>query len=64
MEASALHAPAKAGDLTRVRFLVESHPALVHVEDVDGSTPLTLAAHAGRVEVVRYLLAQGARGNH
>ncbi|HET7011763.1 MAG TPA: ankyrin repeat domain-containing protein [Anaerolineales bacterium] len=53
-EASAL------GDLPRVQAILASDPAALQTLSHDGWTPLHLAAHFGRAELVRFLLSRGA----
>ena len=54
---------AKRGEATAVRALLAANPALVHVRDPDGSTPLHCAAWKGHVAVVQLLLEHGAEVN-
>lgn len=49
----------RLGDLRAVRAIVERSPGLLRSADDSGFTPLHIAATAGRVEIVDYLLAQG-----
>ncbi|MBP1634624.1 MAG: uncharacterized protein H6Q10_1198 [Acidobacteria bacterium] len=57
-----IHEAAKNGDLQRVQALVAADPALVHAESQPNrKAPLHYAAEAGRLEVVRFLLDQGAQ---
>jgi ankyrin repeat protein len=59
-----LHEAAIVGDLERVREFVEKDPRLANdASSPDGFAPLELAAHFGRPDIVRYLLAQGADVN-
>ena len=59
-----VHEAALAGDLARVRELVEKGPKLANdTSSPDGFPPLGLAAHRGRAEVVTYLLSKGANVN-
>uniref|UniRef100_A0A1B0G6T3 Poly [ADP-ribose] polymerase n=1 Tax=Glossina morsitans morsitans TaxID=37546 RepID=A0A1B0G6T3_GLOMM len=53
---------AKAGDLDTVRRIVLANPQTVNCRDLDGrhSTPLHFAAGFNRVQVVEFLLEQGA----
>jgi ankyrin repeat protein len=51
---------AAAGDVDRVREIVERDPAQASAVAPDGYSPLGLAAFFKRREVVRYLLAAGA----
>ena len=54
---------AKDGDVGALEFHVRAGADVNSVSEQDGSHPLALAALAGRVEAVRYLLQQGARVN-
>jgi ankyrin repeat protein len=50
----------KAGDLPRVKQLLESEPELVHARDKDRSTPLHLAAWKDQPDIVEALVEAGA----
>jgi ankyrin repeat protein len=50
----------RQGNLTVGRALVEKNPALTKTADGSGFTPLHIAATAGRVDIVAYLLDRGA----
>ncbi len=50
----------RQGNLAAVRAIVEKNPALVTSADNAGFTPLHIAATAGRVDIVEYLLDRGA----
>lgn len=60
--AGEIHDASKAGDLQRVRSLVEATPNCVNVRD-RGTTPLHEAARAGHLAVVQYLIEHGANPN-
>src|SRR5882762_925142 len=49
-----------AGEMSRVRLLVDADPTLLSQRSHDGWTPLHLAAHFGRVETMRLLIEHGA----
>lgn len=51
---------ARAGDLPRLKALVETDPALISLRDADGRTPLHHALEAGRIEAAEFLLDRGA----
>jgi ankyrin repeat protein len=53
-------AAARAGDMDRVESLLEATPALLHVRDGDGMTPLHHAVRGGHTEVAEFLLDRGA----
>jgi ankyrin repeat protein len=50
----------RQGHLAAVRAIVEKNPALVKSGDDSGFTPLHIAATAGHVDIVAYLLERGA----
>lgn len=54
---------AKAGNLKRVQQGVAVSKATVRIQDDRGSTLLHIAAYHGRLEVVQYLVANGAQLN-
>jgi uncharacterized protein len=54
---------AKAGDLVRVSELSSADPAFVDAKDEDGYTPLLRAAESGELQVVDWLIGQGADVN-
>ncbi|CAL8084175.1 unnamed protein product [Orchesella dallaii] len=51
----------RKGDLARIQYLVEKKEIDLNIRDCWDSTPLYYACHCGHLEVVRYLLANGAR---
>ena len=53
----------KAGDVTKVKALVEADPTLVNAKDESGNSAILLAAYYGRKDVVEVLLAHGAELN-
>jgi len=55
-----IHTAAVAGDLNKVRALLESDPTLLESKDSGGSTPLLTACAAQRVAVANFLLEKGA----
>lgn len=54
---------AKAGDLARVRALVEADSTQLSARSASAKTALTFAAQEGHVEVVAYLVGRGADPN-
>jgi len=50
----------RQGSLPAVRAVVDKNPSLVTSADASGFTPLHIAATAGSVEIVEYLLQRGA----
>ncbi|OAL43064.1 hypothetical protein IQ07DRAFT_525101 [Pyrenochaeta sp. DS3sAY3a] len=57
---STLHKAAMKGHKSIVELLLE-HAADINLEDVQGRTPLTLAKHNSRSEIVDLLQRQGAK---
>jgi uncharacterized protein len=51
------------GDPRAVEMMVESDPDLLEARDEEGNTPLMCAAGGGHVEIVRWLLDEGAATN-
>jgi ankyrin repeat protein len=54
---------ANAGNVARVRELLEENADLVHATDAEGSTPLHCAAWKGHTDVAKALLDYGADVN-
>nr|XP_033782147.1 ankyrin repeat and BTB/POZ domain-containing protein 1 isoform X2 [Geotrypetes seraphini] len=61
MDTSDLFTSCKKGDVFRVRYLVEQRDVELNVRDKWDSTPLYYACLCGHEELVRYLLASGAK---
>ena len=61
--AADLHRAARTGDLESVKEILSSDPTLVDVQGEDGRTPLHWAVRGVHVEVVKYLMQQGADVN-
>ena len=53
-------AAARSGDLSTANDMLSTQPELIHTSDASGWTAITAAAKANQVEMVRYLLQQGA----
>jgi ankyrin repeat protein/L-ascorbate metabolism protein UlaG (beta-lactamase superfamily) len=60
VEPKEIFGAAQKGNLGKIRALVEKKPELIDARDREGETPLHKAAAAGHVEIVEYLLSQGA----
>jgi len=60
--AGALHLPdaAEAGDIVRVREILDADPAIIDIPSPAGFTALCLAAHYGYRDIVEELLSRGA----
>jgi ankyrin repeat protein len=58
--AAEIHDAARAGDLAKVKALIEKDPGLIRAVDSEGKTPLHAAAERGRKEVAAYLIDKGA----
>ncbi|NP_001096209.1 ankyrin repeat and BTB/POZ domain-containing protein 1 [Xenopus tropicalis] len=61
MDTSDLFSSCRKGDIFRVRHLVEQRDVELNVRDKWDSTPLYYACLCGHEELVRYLLANGAK---
>ncbi|XP_032996946.1 ankyrin repeat and BTB/POZ domain-containing protein 1 [Lacerta agilis] len=61
MDTSDLFTSCKKGDVFRVRYLLEQRDVEINVRDKWDSTPLYYACLCGHEELVRYLLANGAK---
>ncbi|XP_053576797.1 ankyrin repeat and BTB/POZ domain-containing protein 1 isoform X1 [Bombina bombina] len=61
MDTSELFSSCRKGDIFRVRHLVEQRDVELNVRDKWDSTPLYYACLCGHEELVRYLLANGAK---
>lgn len=59
-EAADVHRAAQAGDVARLKALIDASPELVNAKNEDGDTPLHTAATAGRTEAALYLIGRGA----
>jgi ankyrin repeat protein/L-ascorbate metabolism protein UlaG (beta-lactamase superfamily) len=51
---------ARAGDVARLKALIDGSPELVNARNEEGDTPLHTAATAGRTEAALYLIGRGA----
>ena len=60
LQAAEIHQEAEAGDLAKVKALMEADPALVNAKDENGRTPLHLAARGKHLDVLRYLVEKDA----
>ncbi len=58
--AAEIHEAIQAGDLARVKSLVEKDSSLLQAADEMGQTPLHTAAASGKVEIAAYLISKGA----
>src|SRR6476660_8979564 len=58
-----VHAAAKAGDVAKVKAMLDANPALINAKGDYGWTPLHVAAIEGQRAVVELLLAKGANVN-
>jgi ankyrin repeat protein len=54
----------EAGDLAKVKELVEANPKLVHATGNSKLTPLDWAVAKGHEDIARYLIEKGADVNH
>ena len=63
LRAGEIHNAAAAGDLNKVRTLIEADPTLLESKDNDGNTPLITACKTLQVAVANFLIAKGADVN-
>jgi ankyrin repeat protein len=63
LSAAEIHDAARAGDLAKIKAIVEKDPAQADVKDGFGQAPLHLAAAGGHAAVVEFLVAAGAKLN-
>lgn len=61
--ADEIHTAAENGDLELVKKLISENPKLVDAPDREGKTPLHYAAAKGNLEVVEFLVKNGANVN-
>ena len=50
--------------LKKVKKLVEADPAIIHIQNSNGVTPLFIAFHEQQVDIAKYLIDSGADINH
>ena len=62
--ATLAHSYAASGDLDSLVTVISDEEDLVHAADENGWTPLHEGVRAGSIEIVQYLLSQGAYINH
>ena len=58
-----IHEYAQKGDLKAVQILIEQNPELVNAKDEDGRTPLHWACRGVHLDVVKFLVENGADVN-
>ena len=63
LRAGEIHRAAAAGDLNKVRALIEADSTLLESKDNDGNTPLITACLTKQVAVANFLLDKGANVN-
>jgi ankyrin repeat protein len=63
VQAQEIIGAAKTGDLTKVKGLIEKDQSLIRIKDETGRTALHWAARGVHVEVLSYLVSQGADVN-
>jgi ankyrin repeat protein len=61
--ADQIHELAQKGDLEGVKALIEKNPELVNARDKDGRSPLHWASRGVHLEIVKFLVDQGANVN-
>ena len=63
IHAGEIHDTVAAGDLDKVRSLLESDPSLLESKNDEGLTPLICACRARQVKIANFLLTKGANVN-
>ena len=65
LEAADIHDAAKAGNLRKVKALIDKNPELIDIQDKDNhlKTALHVAVEKKRADVVEFLLGRGANPN-
>jgi len=58
--AGEIHDACKAGDLSKVKALLEKDPSLLQSKTEEGKSPLHMATGWGRCDIVEYLISIGA----
>jgi ankyrin repeat protein len=58
-----IHSAARRGDEGEVTRLLDADPTLIETDDIDGETPLVVAAEHGQLGVTRLLVQRGANIN-
>jgi len=58
--AAEIHDAVRAGDLAKVKALVAGNPKVVNEKDARGRTPLHFACDAGKMEIIAFLIDNGA----
>jgi len=60
VRAGEIHDACKAGDLAKVKLLLQNDPSLLQSVTPEGKSPLHMATGWGRTDIVSYLLSIGA----
>ena len=63
LQAQGIHEAAKAGDLAKVRIIVEKDPGTAGAKDATGRTPLHWACRGVHIDVIKYLIERGVDVN-
>ena len=58
--AGEIHDACKAGDLSKVKALLEQDPSLLQSKTEEGKSPLHMATGWGKCDIVEYLISVGA----
>jgi len=60
LAAQEIHMAAQEGDLVKVKMILAKNPESIHIKDQNGWTPLHAACFGGHLDIVKFLISEGA----